>query len=128
MAEISERQVVDFFCLTNDCSWLEYELEEPEESEETVVLRRSLSKGLWRDPYPLPDGRFLVVNDTDICLMKANGQTTSLYRIPEQDRKVGMKLHEPRPLRKSPRERIIPPRVNLKKATGRVMVVVFTVA
>lgn len=39
-----ERQVVEFFCLTNDCSWLEHEFEEPEEE---VSLKRSLSKGMW---------------------------------------------------------------------------------
>ncbi len=95
---------------------------DPREGPDAPHRARRLSKGLWRDPYPLSNGRFLVANDTDICLMKANGQTVSLYSMPQQDRKAGMKLHEPRPLLKSLRERIIPPRVNLKKATGRVMV------
>ena len=40
-----EQQVVEFFCLTRDCSWLEPE--EPEKSEEEIAVQRNLSKGTW---------------------------------------------------------------------------------
>jgi hypothetical protein len=40
-----EQQIVEFFCLTRDCSWLEPE--EPEKSETEIAVQRSLSKGAW---------------------------------------------------------------------------------
>jgi len=40
-----EQQIVEFFCLTRDCSWLEPQ--EPKKSDEEVAIERSLSRGIW---------------------------------------------------------------------------------
>ena len=40
-----QQRIVEFFCLTRDCSWLEPE--EPEKSEEEIAIQRSLSGGSW---------------------------------------------------------------------------------
>jgi hypothetical protein len=41
--------------------------------------------------------------------------------LPESDRRAGLKIHEPRPLRARPRERIVPPRAKPETSTGRVI-------
>ena len=40
-----EQHVVEYFCLTRDCSWLEPK--EPEKSKEEIAIARSLSNGTW---------------------------------------------------------------------------------
>jgi|GEM_PF-2748859 len=40
-----EQQIVEYFCLTRDCSWLEPK--EPEKSVEEITVDRSLSRGTW---------------------------------------------------------------------------------
>ena len=78
---------------------------------------------LYRDPYPLGTDCFLVAGSTDVLLMDGAGQTTPLYQLSEADCVAGLRLHEPRPLRPRRRERVIPPRVNTGKGTGRVFCV-----
>ncbi|MDP6635190.1 MAG: hypothetical protein QGG42_09850 [Phycisphaerae bacterium] len=75
---------------------------------------------LYRDPYPLSQDRFLVAGDTDIGVLNSRGEYSVLYRLPDDWIVGSTRIHEPRPLRARKRERVIPQRVDLAKATGTV--------
>ena len=79
---------------------------------------RNVSRGPdYRDPYAFSESCFMAANRQGIHLMDGQGNTEVLFRLPA--RLAGQECHEPRPLQSRPRERIIPPRVDLAKATGR---------
>ena len=73
----------------------------------------------WKDPYAVTEGCFLVASRQGIHVMDAKGNAELIYRLPPSERHL--QCHEPRPLRPRPRERVIPPRTNLRKPTGRLV-------
>jgi len=73
----------------------------------------------WRDPYSLSEDCFLVANRRGIFVMDGQGRTELVFELPEGDRPL--ECHEPRPLRARPRERVIPARIDLSKATARLV-------
>ncbi len=75
-------------------------------------------KGYFRDPYPLSEDLFLVAQGARILAMDGQGNTEVLHSLPKELDKQGVQIHEPRPLVTRPRERIIPPRVDLTRETG----------
>ncbi len=64
----------------------------------------------YRDPYPLDENFFLVAQRAELQVMDRDGLTGALYTLSEEDRRAGYLIHEPRPIRPRPRERIIPDR------------------
>ncbi len=72
----------------------------------------------YRDPWPVTDNCFLVAREDRILVLNARGEEAAVYRLPKPLREAGVLVHEPRPLRKRPRERVIPDRVQLAHATG----------
>jgi len=80
------------------------------------MARRVSRKAAFRDPYAFSEDCFLVAGAEGILLMDAQGNTQVIYP------KTGeMDLHEPRPLAPRPRERVIPPRIDPRQATGRLL-------
>lgn len=75
----------------------------------------------FRDPYPLSEECFLVARDAELLVMDGHGATRRLYVLPEEDRRRGLQLHEPRPLQLRPREPLIPPRVDRSADVGVLM-------
>ncbi|NLX97091.1 MAG: hypothetical protein GXY83_13025 [Rhodopirellula sp.] len=73
----------------------------------------------WKDPWAFSESCFLVAHAKGLFVMDGQGETELLYELPEADRH--MQCHEPRPLASRPREAVIPPRTNLDKATGRLV-------
>ena len=74
----------------------------------------------FRDPYPLTENWFLAAETESVLLIDRQGTTWPLYEIPEAERtaKKWISCNEPVPLRKRPRERIIPARTNPSRETG----------
>jgi len=94
----------------------------PKAGPDEVVSARRVSRGAnFRDPYPFSEDCFLVAQDTRLLVMNGRGQTSEIYRLPPELIKAAVYCHEPRPLRPGPRERVIPPRVNLAQPTGRLI-------
>jgi len=87
----------------------------PDEQAAVTFLTRGND---WRDPYPVSETEFLVARENRLLLVRADGKTRVLHTIRGKD----MLLHEPRPLRARPRERLVPPRTNWTKATGELLV------
>ena len=82
---------------------------------------RRVSTGTdWRDPYPLSEDCFLVARDDAVYVMDGKGAHTLLHRLSPEDRAAKLWLHEPRPVLRRPRERIIPPAIDLPEETGTV--------
>ncbi len=73
----------------------------------------------YRDPYPFSEDCFLVADDTGIHVMDGLGNTELVCKTPADNRRLT--CHEPRPLLPRPPERVIPPRVDLTRASGRLV-------
>ena len=81
---------------------------------------REIGKGRnWKDPYAFSEECFLVASKEGIFVMDGQGRTELIYQLSPADRY--MECHEPRPLGPRERETVIPPRTNLAKATGRLV-------
>ncbi len=68
----------------------------------------------FRDPYPLSEDCFLVVEDKGMLVLDDQGHTEEVYQAEEM-------IHDPRVIRPRPRERVIPPHFDPKQATGRLV-------
>ena len=75
----------------------------------------------YRDPYPLSENRFLVAQGSRLLVMNRGGETSELYRLPEELVRAGVECHEPRPLRSRRREPIVPPQTAPEEPTGRLV-------
>jgi len=81
------------------------------------AARRILPSGGWRDPWPVTRDTFLVAKGREIFLVHRTGKTRSVCkpkRLPK-----GWNVHEPRPLRPRPREKVPAPRDDRREPTGR---------
>lgn len=71
-----------------------------------------------RDPYALTTDLFLLANAHEMWLMDRQGHHEVVHRLPENLRKQGVWLHEPRPLVTRQPERGIANRVAADQTTG----------
>lgn len=90
----------------------------PDDADSTRFVNRAAG---FRDPWALSEDAFMVARDSEIQLMDGSGLTGRLYRLPEQDIRAGLTLHEPRPLVPHQRERVIPSGAAPGETTGRVI-------
>ncbi|MDO8543623.1 MAG: hypothetical protein Q7S40_24540 [Opitutaceae bacterium] len=90
---------------------------------DSAAAQTIINPGLnFRDPYPLETDAFLVAQEDRLLLMNRQGETRELYRLAGELAREGTWLHEPRPLRPRPRERVIPSRHDLSAADGQLVV------
>ena len=95
---------------------------DPRRGPDAREMAKAISRGRhYRDPYPISEDAFLVAGDTNILLMDGRGRCLQIYDLPKKWRQGRMKVHEPRPVRTRARELVVPSRVDLSKATGRVV-------
>ena len=73
----------------------------------------------WKDPYAFSEDCFLAASPRGIFVLDGKGKSELVYELPATERHL--QCHEPRPLSARPRERVIPPRVSLRKTTGRLI-------
>jgi arylsulfatase A-like enzyme len=66
----------------------------------------------FRDPYPLSEDCFLVVEDKSLCILNSQGTLQEIYRAEQM-------IHDPRVIRPRPRERVSRSRTDPSKSTGR---------
>jgi len=94
---------------------------DPRWGPDALPMARPISRGRhYRDPYPISEDCFLVAGETDILLLDGDGRTVRLFDLPPEWRKGRMKVHEPRPVRSRPRERVAPTHAQPSETTGRV--------
>jgi hypothetical protein len=87
--------------------------------EANAVRRISRGDPSFRDPYALSEDCFLVARGREILAMDAAGNTASLYRLPDAEKKLH--CHEPRPLRRRTREPVISAHTDVSRDTGRLV-------
>jgi len=94
---------------------------DPDLGPDRDVAARKISRGrtLYRDPYAISEDCFLAADKEGIKVMDGTGHTQPLYRLPKGVKRLS--CHEPRPLRARKREPTLVPRVDLSKATGRLI-------
>ena len=92
---------------------------DPSLGPDEMSMARSLGKRRFRDPYPLSEDSFLVADDEGIHLLSSQGKVETIYR--PQESGARWQCHEPRPLRSRRRESILPDRVAVEQATGRLV-------
>ena len=68
----------------------------------------------FRDPYPLSEDCFLVVEDKGLFILDSQGAIQDVYHAEEM-------IHDPRVIRPRPRERVIPSHSNPKQTAGRLV-------
>ena len=91
--------------------------------DERGCLQRVPGCPKWvRDPCPLSEDCFLVAKKHELLLVDATaGKSQVVYRLPEDLRKRGLELHEPRAIRPRRREQLPAERSDTSKATGRLL-------
>lgn len=95
---------------------------DPSAGPDDKAFARSISRGGgFRDPYPISEDSFLVARGASILLLDARGVTTPLYTLPPEDTAAGLQPHEPRVVTTRERERLIPPRTDPSRETGRLV-------
>ncbi len=78
------------------------------------------TRGL-RDPWALSENDFLAAHGKALVHLSGSGEMTTLYAH------RGLELNEPRPLIPRGRERIVPPRIDLSRTTGTLILADATV-
>ncbi|MEI7728300.1 MAG: hypothetical protein WCO56_01960 [Verrucomicrobiota bacterium] len=79
---------------------------------------RTVSKsGDYKDPYPVTETCFLVAHAKGLFVMDGEGNAERIFALPDDPKQL--QCHEPRPIQPRERERVIPARVELSQATGR---------
>ena len=93
---------------------------DPSTGPDNLGAARRISQGgrMFRDPYPVSEDCFLVADNSGIHVMDGQGNTELVCRQPATETRLT--CHEPRPVVRRLRERIIPPRTNPAGTTGRV--------
>jgi hypothetical protein len=78
---------------------------------DALSAKRHVSETEYRDPYPISEDCFLAATNNGIDVLDASGNASRLLTIEGT-------MHEPRPLIRRPRERVIPSRVDYSNPTG----------
>lgn len=76
-----------------------------------LSARRRISSTEYRDPYPISEDCFIAATYNGIDVLDGSGRPSRLFTFDGT-------MHEPRPVIKRDRERVVPPRIDLSKPTG----------
>ncbi len=83
--------------------------------------RRITQKPEFRDPWAFSEDCFLVAKGPSLVVMNGQGQTEEIFRLSAELAKAKVMVHEPRPLSRRKREKLIPHRIAPGTATGRLI-------
>ncbi len=75
----------------------------------------------YRDPYPLSKEHFIIGIGRNIQLMDMTGKSNIIFSLDPQKYQPEFSVHEPRPVIKRQRERIIPDLINPADTTGKLL-------
>lgn len=95
---------------------------DPRAGPDERAFAKTISKSAnYRDPWAFSEELFLAAKGTSLVLMDANGKEQQIFKLPEEDLAARLECNEPRPLSTRPREKVIPSRVHLAEAKGRMI-------
>ncbi len=94
----------------------------PKAGPDAPNFSRPVSRGgQFRDPWAFAEGCYMAALNASLLILNDQGAQQEIFKLPVDDIKSGMHLHEPRPLVPRPREAIIPERINPQAPTGKLI-------
>ncbi len=87
--------------------------------DERSFAQRISRENHFRDPWAFSEDCFMAAAGASLAILDETGSSQEIFKLPAEDVKAGLLLHEPRPLAPRPRERIVPERTHPAHATGR---------
>jgi len=95
---------------------------DPRAGPDNQGFARSITKeATYRDPWAFSEDLFLAAQARRIVLLDGEGRAFELYGLSPEDLAAGFECHEPRPLISRQRERVIPDRMDGRRATGKLV-------
>ena len=95
---------------------------DPSAGPDAVPFAKQITKETgFRDPWAFSETCFLAVRDETLLLLDENGTTENIFQLPDEDVRVGLECHEPRPLAPHPREKIIPEKIHPEQPVGKMI-------
>jgi hypothetical protein len=89
--------------------------------DEQSFARTVASEPDYRDPWAFSDNLFMAARHGRIVLLDGAGREEELYRLSAEEGAAGLECHEPRPIVRRQRERVIPNRSDPLLETGRLV-------
>lgn len=83
-----------------------------------AAARRVSRHDEHRDPWAFSENAFLAAWHAELMLVDGKGREQTLYALPEEWSRQGLRLHEPRPILPRDRERSVTDTADLSQATG----------
>ncbi|NQU26206.1 MAG: hypothetical protein HQ567_33380, partial [Candidatus Nealsonbacteria bacterium] len=71
-----------------------------------------------RDPWAFSENTFMAAKGRQIVLLDAVGREVEIHQVSPEEAAAGLECHEPRPVIRRQRERVIPPRSDRTQETG----------
>ena len=93
---------------------------DPRGGPDVTTTARRLSDHLFRDPYPVTESCFLVADREGIHVMDGEGKSELIHAAPT-GKGVALECHEPRLVRRRPREPVLRSRVVPELSSGRMV-------
>ena len=97
---------------------------DPENGPDDRALAYPLTReATYRDPWALSEDCFLAAQGRRLVLLDGRGQAYEIHRISADEQIAGLACHEPRPVIRRQRERVVPDRVIEDDETGKLVLV-----
>ncbi len=87
----------------------------PDEEATTKIVAED---PVYRDPWAFSEAQFLAAREHQLVAVDGSGKVQVVYQLNKSEREQGWQCHEPRPLMRRERERVIPSRVQLDQQAG----------
>jgi hypothetical protein len=84
----------------------------------TAFARRISPTADLRDPWAFSEECFMAARGPALVVMDGAGRTRDIYQLPADESRAGLQCHEPRPLYRRSRERVIASRRRSGPSTG----------
>ncbi|MFV1969031.1 MAG: hypothetical protein ACC628_26725, partial [Pirellulaceae bacterium] len=95
---------------------------EPSNGPDDTGSTRSITQSVtYRDPWAFSERVFMAAQGKKLVLFDDQGISSELYHVSSEEDAAGLQCHEPRPVVRRQRERIIPTRRNNSQATGQLI-------
>jgi len=91
---------------------------DPSNGPDDRSMAKPVSRKMFRDPFPFSEKLFLVAQNHEMGLLAGDGKYTTLWTMPDSFKRAKLWLHEPRPVSKREKERVIPSRIDPSQKTG----------
>jgi hypothetical protein len=86
--------------------------------DDASAVREITRDPVYRDPWAFSEDLFLAAQATNIVLVDGSGRSRNVYRLSPEEIRAGLECHEPRPLSRRRRERLLPDRTAEHGTTG----------